>query len=202
MKQVWINKQNNKELIIFFNGWGMDERIVKDLDVENYDVLTVFDYQAITKIENIENYEKKYLVAWSMGVYMSQICSFVFDKKIAINGTLVPIDAKYGIHPRIYDLTINNFNEQTKNKFAQNMGIDYELGRTNEELKNELIEIKNIKNDIRFNFDKAIVSLNDKIFSAKSQIAFWNSQNVPVQTFDANHCVFSEFKSWGEILNV
>ncbi len=39
MKYKWLNKQNNKKLIIFFNGLGMDENAVNHLDTEDYDIV-------------------------------------------------------------------------------------------------------------------------------------------------------------------
>ena len=65
MEYKWLNKKNNKKLIIFFNGWGMDEKIVSDLCAQNYDILTLFDYRTIeTPDFDFSNYEKKYLIAW------------------------------------------------------------------------------------------------------------------------------------------
>ena len=40
MKLNWLNKKNNKKLIIFFNGWGMDDSAIVHLSPEDYDVLT------------------------------------------------------------------------------------------------------------------------------------------------------------------
>ena len=70
MKYKWLNKKENNELIIFFNGWGMDESVVNHLDYENYDVLMFYDYNSLEtdfNFEKIKNY-KKHLISWSMGV--------------------------------------------------------------------------------------------------------------------------------------
>ena len=34
MKYKWLNKDNNPKLIIFFNGWGMDEDVVNECAVK------------------------------------------------------------------------------------------------------------------------------------------------------------------------
>ena len=48
MKYKWLNKEvNNSKLILFFNGWGMDDNVVKHLDVEDYDVLMFYDYNTL-----------------------------------------------------------------------------------------------------------------------------------------------------------
>ena len=47
-----------------------------------------------------QKYKNKYLISWSMGVMISSIFGLKLgklDKKIAINGTIKPIDDNYGI---------------------------------------------------------------------------------------------------------
>ena len=123
MNQKWLNKKDNKKLIVFFNGWGMDEKIVSHLLFEDYDVLMFNDYR-ILEIDNYDfsKYIDKTLLAWSMGVF---ICSKFydtfknFDRFIAINGTQKPVDDNYGIPHIIYNLMVENFNEITCDKFQQ-----------------------------------------------------------------------------------
>ena len=50
MKYKWLNLKNNQKLIIFFNGWGMDEGVVKHLDCEGYDILMFYNYNDFTII--------------------------------------------------------------------------------------------------------------------------------------------------------
>ena len=68
MKYNWFNKSNNKQLIIFFNGWGMDETIVSHLSAEEYDVVILYDYNNLSLDINFEEYQESHIVAWSMGV--------------------------------------------------------------------------------------------------------------------------------------
>ena len=70
MKSLWLNKKNNKNIIVFFNGWGMNETIVSHIDYNKNDVLMFCDYRNLD-IETFDfsQYENKFLVAWSMGVY-------------------------------------------------------------------------------------------------------------------------------------
>ena len=44
MRIVWLNKKNRDRVIIFFNGWGMDENAVIRLS-GLYDLLMVYDYR-------------------------------------------------------------------------------------------------------------------------------------------------------------
>ena len=48
-------------------------------------------------------------------------------------------------------------------------------------------------------FDKAIISLEDRIIPSKNQIAFWENK-TKIQTINSTHCPFECFKSWDELL--
>ena len=215
MEYKWLNKQNNNKLIIFFNGWGMDEHAVKHLEAEDYDIVMFYDYNNLdTDFCLDKEYSETNVVAWSMGVMIASIClsphpNPILKKEkgniVVINGTLKPIDVKYGINPKIYDLTIKGFNEESKDKFIDNMfdkrtpspTLHLEEGvRTIDNLKSELVALKNYKADLNFKPDKILISANDKIIPAKNQCAFWNIE----PTLDGGHYPFFNFKKWSEIL--
>ena len=208
MRYNWLNKNNNDSLIVFFNGWGMDDKVVSHLDCANFDVLAFYDYETF-EIPNFDfsTYSKKYLIAWSMGVF---VCNYFyeafgnFDKYIAINGTQNPIDDEFGIPKKIYDLTVNNFNELSCAKFMKKISSSVDLNsyksRSNEELKNELISIRDLKVKNYFNFDEAIVSDKDRIIPTQNQINFWNKQGVTVKSVTGAHYIFDEYKNWGDFL--
>jgi len=218
MKYKWLNKENNNKLIIFFNGWGMDEGVVKHLDPENYDVLMFYDYNNLeTDFKPDKKYSETNIIAWSMGVMSASIiCTEPHPltpslkgrgSVVVINGTLKPIDEKYGIHPKIYDLTIANFDEKGRDKFIWNMGVNV-VGvnadfiscplpdRTLENQKSELIALKNYKADLNFKPTKILISGNDKIIPTKNQCAFWGIE----PNLKGGHCPFFSFKKWGELL--
>lgn len=209
MKSLWLNKRNNKNLIVFFNGWGMNETIVSHLDCNCNDVLMFCDYRKLD-IENFDfsRYENKFLVAWSMGVYITNLFYDklkYFNKKIAVNGTFYPVDNNYGIIEKIYNLTVSNFNETSCKKFVQRMFINKDLlfNRTIQELKDELVSIKQYtKAPLQkiLNYDKVIISLKDKIIPTKNQINFWKDKDVIIENIDCGHYSFDVFSNWNEII--
>ena len=70
MKCCQLNKQNNKNLIVFFAGWSFDEKPFGKLVCDGFDILFIYDYNELNlpkELENLQNYEHKYLLAWSMG---------------------------------------------------------------------------------------------------------------------------------------
>ncbi len=211
MKHKWINKSGGKNLIVFFNGWGMDEKIVSHLSCGNNDVIVFFDYQTtdtdFSDFKIFSNYEKKYLIAWSMGVY---VCNYFykefknFDKYTAINGTQNPIDDLYGIPKAIYDLTVRNFNELSCAKFMSKITSAVNLrdycSRNLTELKNELVSIRDLKINDKFVFNKAVIGNKDKIFPVKNQINYWQKQNVNYEIINSGHYIFDNYQNWSDLL--
>ncbi len=204
----WLNKTGNKNLTVFFNGWGMDEKIVSHLDFGGYDIITYSDYRNLDiNVPDFSQYDKKVLIAWSMGV---MVCNYFyeifkdFDKFIAINGTPKAIDDEYGIPKVIYNLTAENFNENSSIKFMKKITPKIELhnycSRNTEELQKELLCIKEINPEKYFKFDKAYVSLKDRIIPAKNQMKYWSENKTPVTELDLPHYILDEFKSWDEII--
>ena len=98
MKHRLIKGNNAKELIIFFSGWGTDERIFSNIELynNNYDICLVWDYNdPITELLFTSDYTKINIIAWSLGVWSASEFiknnSIKINKTVAINGTLLPI---------------------------------------------------------------------------------------------------------------
>lgn len=213
MRYKWLNKKvDNHKIILFFNGWGMDECVVNHLDSEDFDVLMFYNYNTLDtdfNFESLNTYQEINLVAWSMGVMIATFFSEIkFHKKIAINGTLKPIDIKYGIHPRVYDLTIRGFDIKGREKFIDSMfdaGIALNFTPVERELveqKTELIAIKELSSSSLINnfstsfYNKVLISDNDKIIPTKSQIEYWGME----ANTKGGHCPFFQIKKWSDLL--
>ncbi len=208
MQYKWLIRNCKSNLIVFFNGWGMDEKIVSHLKSENYDVLMFCDYRSFEMCRfDFSKYQKKILICWSMGVF---VCNYFyeifkdFDKFIAVNGTQKPIDDDFGIPVMIYDLTVRNFNELSCEKFVRKISSTVDLKdyctRPTGDLKQELISIKNLKTENYLKFDKAIVSLKDRIIPAKNQIKYWKSQNIIPEEIQGSHSIFDKYENWDDLI--
>lgn len=199
MKYKWLNKKNNEKLIIFFNGWGMDENVVKHLDPQDFDVVMLYDYNSLEiDFSFAEGCGTKYLVAWSMGVMVATLFELDYKSKTAINGTLSPIHNEFGIPERIYNLTLRGFSPSGCEKFIQNMGIigDLSIDREFEEQKSELSALKNYKSNTDFEYNRVIISSDDKIIPTANQVKFWGIE----PNLSAPHAPFKCFKNWSELL--
>ena len=216
MKYKWLNQKNNQKLIVFFNGWGMDECVVNHLLPDDYDVLMFYDYNSLETdfdFENIYSYPKKYLIAWSMGVMTATLLDIDYDFRTAINGTLKPIDDKFGIPKKIYDLTLRGFSPKGAERFIKNMfsnnltpTLSLKNERENKVLlfpkrefenqKSELEALTHYKANQDFKYDRIILSSKDKIIPTKNQSAFWGIES----NIESGHCPFNHFKKWSELL--
>lgn len=203
MNCKWIRKTNSDKLIIFFNGWGMDETIVSHLGCDDFDVIVFFDYRDFNIDIDLSKYKEKHLIAWSMGVMVATLFDFgKLNSAIAICGTPFSIDDRYGIPKKIYSLTINGFNENSVNKFMGRMfldtpNIDKFSNRTLESQKEELIKLSNVKPK-PFNYTKSIVADSDKIIPTKNQLNYWKNPII----IKSGHCPFMLYNKWTEIINL
>ena len=201
MKYKWLNRKNSSKLIVFFNGWGMDESVVEHLNPNDFDVIMFYDYNSLdTDMKIPSSYKEKFLIAWSMGVMVATLFDNDYKSKTAVNGTLKPIDNKFGIPVKIYELTIKNFSPAGAKRFIENMFSEPiqlpDVKREFDNRKTELEALKNYQANTYFKYDRIIISDNDKIIPTKNQCAYWNLEpNVK-----SGHCPFYLFKNWEELL--
>lgn len=212
MQYFWIEKkEENKNLIVFFNGWAMNESPVKHLKTEDCDVLVLYDYRDLNFNFNqfdFSKYNKKHLICWSMGVYAANLFYkdlVNFDSKTAINGTTHIINNDFGIPEKIYKVTVKFLNEDSCDKFISNMfnkgklNPNITITRSLDELKDELISIQKIELKEELKFNKAIISNDDRIVPTKNQLNFWQDK-AQIKQIEGTHCIFENYESWKELL--
>ena len=220
MQYHWLNKQNNDRLVIFFAGWSFDYKPFEFLACEDFDVLMLYDYSIYPcplsegEFANLcDGYKKTYLVAWSMGVFVAyQLRNELpkFTKKIAINGTLLPVDDEYGIPLKPFILTLRHARKGLEGKFYQNVfdnseeferylqtPVERSIENREDELKSLYDKIKLAPKNYEDFYDKAFVSENDKIIPPKNQLNFWKDK---AEKLASGHFPFFNFKSWNEII--
>lgn len=220
MKCCQLNKQNNKNLIVFFAGWSFDEKPFGKLVCDGFDILFIYDYNELNlpkELENLQNYEHKYLLAWSMGVFVAYEFRKLFenfDYKIAINGTITPVDNEFGIPVKMFELTLKHAATGLAGKFYQNVFKNseefemYSKTPVKRTIENRVSELENLYNIIKMKdykkaesfYDCAIVSDFDKIIPPKNQIASHQKNNEPIITLPFGHFPFYTFTSWSEII--
>lgn len=221
MKSKYLIKNNSKKLIIFFNGWSLDENIVKNLETINYDVLMLYDYENIEipedVLKEIDKYDNLNIIAWSFGVWACCTVINQFNKLknvVAINGTPIPIDDNFGIPEKIFNLTLTNMSEKNYPRFYKNMFNIFEEKffsmLSNRNATSQIQELTMIQKQAseqiplqKINqFNKVFISTQDKIIPAKNQLNFWSNQNdLKIFELEKGHYIFDLFKTWDEIIN-
>lgn len=216
MQFHWLNKQNKENLIIFFAGWSFDETPFKFLDCGDYDVIIMYDYNKLDLPKtDFSNYKNINLIAWSMGVFVAYLLKDKlpkFTKKIAINGTIKPVDDEFGIPQKPFLLTLRHAKTGLEGKFYQNIFnkneefekyIKTPVKRTIENRETELRalyeKIKTTEINYTHFYDKAFISTLDKIIPTKNQVNFWQ-ENSEIEMLESGHFPYYNFKSWNEIL--
>lgn len=224
MKAHWLNRQNNKNLIVFFAGWSFDYNpFCNHPECGDNDLLMIYDYNNMDipdELKTLNNYESKILAAWSMGVftaYLNRVLFEDFNKKIAVNGTITPVDDKFGIPVKIFELTLKHAASGLGGKFYKNVFQtlkeyeEYLKNPVQRSIENRVEELENLYDLIRQQpagfdgekfYDCAVVCQNDKIIPSANQSASHNKNNVPVIFLDCGHFPFYNFSKWDEIIEL
>lgn len=187
--QTYLLQNNSKHLIVFFCGWGMDENPFLSLKT-SADVLFLYDYETLDFSFDFAPYENITLLAFSYGVYIAGLVQEKlpkFNKKIAVNGTLIPVDDEFGVPVKKFMLsqkmdseTIVKFRERLFHKkedleiFNQNLPQRTAQSCT-DELKSIIIYFKSLRLP-QMSFDTVITATNDKVIPTKNQLNFWKNK--------------------------
>lgn len=198
MNYRFISRQGSRRLILIFAGWGMDSRPFEGLHRSGYDIMVVWDYRSFhIDWSCVEAYDEICLLAWSMGVFAAGQTIHAIDsritRRVAVNGTLWPIDDDYGIPTAIFRGTLDNLNERNLTKFYRRMCADratfeaFDARRPDRDivgLRDELraIEERMILTNVTMDgCDLAVCSEADAIFPIKNQLASWRRWDTTVR---------------------
>ncbi len=218
MKIRWLHRHDRSSLLIFCNGWGMDGAPFIPLQAHALDVLMCYDYTKMDLEQDlftmISRYRQIFLVAWSMGVWAGQRLfrhhSDRFDRKIAVNGTLCPIHARYGIAPEVFSATLAGFNTAARLRFYHRMcrdrrAFEYFLAHQPErDIEDQRQELAGLigKTDCcpveASIYTDVVIADKDLIMPTASQRLFWRQGGIhPV---DGHHFLFYRWNSWDAVL--
>jgi len=160
-----------------------------------------------------KNYKSTTLIAFSYGVFMAAFLKDILppcDLKIAINGTLKPVDEKFGIPEKIFKLTLENMTANTAYKFREKLFDNKDhLFIFNEnlpvrDLESSLTELSALKKyffenkEVDFEYDKVLIGNSDKVIPVKNQKNYWQShQNQHL--VEGGHFLFYNVDDFSEL---
>lgn len=189
MRQVFLKKDGTERLLLFFAGWGMDERPFLDLN-PSCDFMVCFDYLSMDFDAGlVRSYDRIDVVAWSMGVFAASRLD-VLDRlavfsSTAFNGTLYPIDDRKGIPECVFTGTLRNISPDAMSRFDRRMCNKSSLqiyrqnhpGRTIDSLREELFQISQLCKSAcagnTLSWNHVYIGDSDLIIPTANQKAAW-----------------------------
>lgn len=221
MQAKWLIRKNRRILLLFFNGWGMDQTPFLSLTSREWDVLTLFDYRTLSIPEAVLGaaacYAEVKVLAWSMGVWAAHAVRRLLPPsltdRIALNGTLLPIHPRLGIPPGLFSATLENFTPATRDQFYANMFssqaehrrfLAHAPVRPLAEQAEELLRLWERLHPGPDHFSEEVffsrvgVGRRDRIFPYANQHRFWKNR-CPMRTLDSDHFAFHTSTTWEEL---
>ncbi|WP_293574345.1 pimeloyl-ACP methyl esterase BioG family protein [Phaeobacter sp.] len=205
MEMRWLKRTNAAEAIVVFGGWAIGPDVFAHLTGAQ-DLLFVSDYRDLdAALPDLSGYSHVSLLAWSFGVasyaHWQQGKADPFARKVAVNGTLIPVDGTFGIPPEVMTQTAETLTNARFATFLRRafnapqppMSIDVAARQQ------ELYAVAARGPAPMVAFDRVWISGRDRIFTADNQRAAW--ADAPVRDLpNAAHAPFAEFDSWQALL--
>lgn len=209
MQVEWLQHSGTAdEAIVVFGGWALGPSPFAHLH-GSQDVVFVEDYRDLsTTLPDLGGYARTTLIAYSFGVasYAHWQASNLdpFDAKIAVNGTLTPVNRATGIPPVAMEKTIETLSPQAYQIFlARCFGAkQYPAEIDIEARKAELMAIGERGDAPMVAFDRIWISTADKIMPAANQLRGWQAQSNRITQIDAPHVPFARWSTWQEVIGL
>ncbi|AHD10316.1 pimeloyl-ACP methyl esterase BioG family protein [Phaeobacter gallaeciensis] len=206
MEFRWLKQTNAAEAIVVFGGWAVGPDVFDHLKGPQ-DVLFVSDYRNLdTDLPDLSGCDHVTLLAWSFGVaayaHWQEGHADPFDRKVAVNGTLAPVDAAHGIPPDVMAKTAEGLSEASFVQFLRRTFnapqpprvIDIDARRA------ELHAVAARGAAPAVVFDQAWISGRDRIFPSANQHRAWEGTTIRELPTVA-HAPFDHFDSWQALIS-
>ncbi|MCU0366082.1 MAG: DUF452 family protein [Bacteroidales bacterium] len=219
MKTFLRRFENNRDLIILFGTWGIDEKAFSNLCTDRFDFILFYNYSADEPLilPEMKTYRRVTVIGWSLGVWAAEFYSRRLgirpDLTIAINGTPVAADDHYGVPLKIFEATLNNITNYSMAKFYLRV-----FGNKSSFERNRPIipsrSVKSLHDELRwiynrmmepvqtgFVWDYSLIGTEDRVFRASNLISYWNMHPETRQIIvESPHYLFDNWKTLDELI--
>lgn len=208
MQSRWLKRTNGAcRIIVFFGGWAIGPAPVAHLTGPE-DLLFIDDYRNLDgDLPDLSGYDHRALVAFSFGIsafgHWQAGRTTAFDRRVAINGSLSPIDARTGIPPRTFQRTLDGL---TPSSFQNFLGLccgtetppplPFDLPAR----RAELIATAARGPAPACPWDRIWISDADRIFPPANLARAWEPQADKIRHLDAPHVPFASWTDWEGLL--
>ena len=207
MNCQWIKQDDNKDVIVVFGGWAVGFAPLAHWQ-GNFDILFVDDFRTLDcQLPSLNQYERRILLAFSFGVaayaHWHSGQEDQLTAKIAINGSVTPVERKTGIPPVIMQKTIDSLDIDSLQMFLTRCFGEEQprLEADVDALKDELLVVQKRGSAPSVAFDKAILSDKDRIFMSANLQRAYEGTSAQVQTIAGPHIPFANWTRWEEIVD-
>jgi biotin synthesis protein BioG len=201
----WLQREHETEVLVVFGGWAVGSHVFDHL-TGDYDVLFASDYRDLNAdLPDLSGYESVNLVAWSFGVasyaHWQQGRPDPFDRKVAVNGTLHPVNRATGLPPVAMSKTIETLSEDAYQVFlARVFNARQPIAEIDVSPRQAELRAIEARGDApMMPFDRVWISTADKIFPPANQIRAWPENTI--RQIAAPHAPFAAFATWQEIMS-
>ncbi|KUJ73423.1 biotin synthase [Ruegeria marisrubri] len=203
MQARWLKNSGADEAIAVFGGWAVGPSPFLHLRGPQ-DVLFVEDYRDLaTDLPDLSSYRRVSLLAWSFGVasyaHWQAGRPDPFARKVAVNGTLHPVDRTFGIPPVAMRKTVETLSPGAYQLFlARAFGAAQPQAEMDVEARQQELRAIEARGDAPATaFDRIWIGTKDKIFPPANMRRAWEGQDV--REIPAPHAPFERFETWEEM---
>lgn len=179
----------NERLILIVAGWNVSPSFFPLFERGGWDMAVAWDFSDLSSFPEIPSrYTTIYLYAWSFGVAVAEALAPAsrLTEAFALNGTPEAISDEFGIPEPIFQATLDNLSHPSLRKFRNRMlsGLDPQakaeaLSRLEEpdveDLRGQLINVRELPKAKRLNWRRAYVSMGDLVIPPAAQRHSWET---------------------------
>ncbi|EYD73677.1 putative biotin synthesis protein BioC [Limimaricola hongkongensis DSM 17492] len=190
------------EVVVVFGGWAAGAAPLAHLRADR-DVLFVEGWDDLgADLPPLAGYGRRSLVAWSFGVaayaHWQAGREDIFDRRVAICGSPVPVDRRLGIPPAIFARTRDRLDPATLDAFLDRAGAPRVTAPDIAALCHELDAVAARGPAPAVDWDAAVIATRDHVFPAANLRRVF-AERAP-REIDAPHCPFGAWAGWDEVL--
>lgn len=204
MRSQWLQRNGVDDLIVVFGGWALGAAPFAHLS-GSADVLLLSDYRTQDfDAEPLAPYARRSLIGYSFGVaaagHALASTELKFNRRVAVCGSLHPVDERLGIPPERARQTADNLSETSLRQFARRAGSPLPGDCDIPALQAELLAViaRGCAPDPEF--DRVWLARGDRIFPPENLEAAWRDQADRVRWLETGHNPFAAFTDWRDLL--
>lgn len=205
MRHKVISSAGSRSATLWFLGWGFDEAVEPYLAISS-DAVLLWDYSNLDLDVDLSQWDSFTVKAWSMGVWAADAFAAAhpdlhITHRTAFCGTPRPADPSLGIGAEAIRLTIDNWCDANRGKFARKIAGTSSLaptvaslmqGRAIVSQADELTHILEAQNEppTPAVWDVAVIGLRDRIFPPDNQRRWWAQHAHTIEERNTPHWPF------------